>query len=834
MPHNVSQVRFVCVVAALAIMTVTAHQLHADDVSFSRDIQPILARRCFACHGPAEQEAGLGLHDRSLSTAESESGVPAIVPGGPEASALIQRVSSQDAATRMPPEGQPLSDDEITLLKDWIADGAEYAPHWSFVRPQRPDPPVVERPELTRNMIDRFVHARLDVSGLSPAPIATRGKLVRRLYLDLIGLLPPTDTVDAFGDGTLDYSKIVDRLLDSEHFGERWGRHWLDLARYADTFGYERDDVRPNAWRYRDWVIRSFNRNQPYDEFLIDQLAGDLLVNPSLDQRIATGLHRMNIRNNESGINKEDYRNREMVDRVNTTCTSMLALTLGCCQCHAHKYDPFSQADYYQLYAFFNNIKPKDTAVSSTPAEQEQYDRAKTDLDARKKFLEERRQLIDEMRKHSSFYSWRGEDVGKTSQVIKQLNLTNSVIGALRMPQDKSEVLSRFWDSLHGRADDTNMALKQLTVQKRHLPKPYIMTLAESSENRRPTHVLTRGDFKQKGDRVDAGTPNVLPPFKSRSDTPDRLDLARWITSPDNPLTARVVVNHIWAHLFGRGIVTSVDDFGTQGESPTHPDLLDWLSVEFMESGWDRKQMIRTIVQSATYRQSSRVLVSDDPDHQPAFGPENLLFARQSRFRVESEIVRDLFLDASGLLHREVGGPTIHPVIPAAVRNLGYKYKTRWMVSNRPQRYRRGLYIHFKRTNPYPTLVMFDGPESNVCQAMRNRSNTPLQALATLNDPVFVECAQALGRTLVVRQNADKDRLDFLSKLCLARNPEPRETNALLQLLTTERCWYREHPNDAVKLVGDYSADPIENYETAAWIAVARTVLNLDEFVTRE
>ena len=834
MSRKQSQVRLVCVIAGLASAAVADHQLHANDVSFSRDIQPILARRCFACHGPAEQEAGLGLHDRSLSTAESESGVLAIVPGRPEASALIQRVSSRDAATRMPPEGQPLRDDEIALLKDWIADGAEYAPHWSFVRPKRPDSPVVKRPELTRNMIDRFVHARLDAIALSPAPVASRGKLIRRLYLDLIGLLPPTDIADAFENGTLDYRNVVDHLLDSEHFGERWGRHWLDLARYADTFGYERDDVRPNAWRYRDWVIQSFNRNQPYNEFLTDQLAGDLSVNSSLDQRIATGLHRMNIRNNESGINKEDYRNREMADRVNTTGTSMLGLTLGCCQCHSHKYDPFSQAEYYQLYAFFNNIKSEDTAISGTAGEQERYDRAKADLDTRKKYLEGRRQLIDEMRKYSSFHSWRGNDTDKTSQIVKQLHLTDSVIAALRMPQDHVAVVSRFWDSLDGRADDTNAALRQLSVQKRHLPKPYIMALAESSRNRRPTHVLTRGDFKQKGERVEAGTPNVLPPFKARGDIPDRLDLARWIASPDNPLTARVAVNHIWAHLFGRGIVTSVDDFGTQGELPTHPDLLDWLSVEFMESGWDRKHMIRTIVQSATYRQSSQVLLSDDPNHQSACGPENLLFARQARFRVESEIVRDLFLDASGLLHREVGGPTIHPVLPDAVRNLGYKYKTRWRVSDKPHCYRRGLYIHFKRTNPYPTLVMFDGPESNVCQAMRNRSNTPLQALATLNDPVFVECAQSLGRTLASRQIADRDRLSFLCMLCLVRNPEARESNALLKLLTAERHWYREHPNDAVKIVGDYSADPIENYETAAWIMVARTVLNLDEFVTRE
>lgn len=824
----------VTIICVVTLLPATASPLRADDVSFSRDIQPILAKRCYACHGPADREAGLAFHDRSVAIAEAESGETAIVPGDPQASALLHRITADDESIRMPPEGDPLTTEQIKLLTDWIAQGAEYSEHWAFVPPQRAPVPDIRHPNLARNAVDHFVQKKLDKIDLTAVEPASPAMLIRRLYLDLLGLLPPVDRVTAFENGEVSYSDLVDQLLASEHFGERWGRHWLDLARYADTFGYERDDVRPNAWRYRDWVVQSFNRNQPYDQFLIEQLAGDLLEEPTLDQRIAVGLHRMNIKNNESGINKEDYRNREMVDRVNTTSTAMLGLTLGCCQCHSHKYDPFTQTEYYQLYAFFNNIELKDTDIEGTPAEQSRFKKAQAALDARKSLLESRKKLIQDMRRHKSFVAWQGDDSSKTDQAIRLLELNGADSSAVRDPAGNVDALAVLWKSLSGRADDINKALKQLSVQTRHLPKPYIMTMAEATKDRRPTHVLERGDFKQKGDEVHATTPAALPALLARGDTADRLDLANWIVSRDNPLTARVAVNHVWAHLFGRGIVTSADDFGTQGEPPTHPQLLDWLAVEFMESGWDRKQLIRTIVHSATYQQSSRVITSDNPEHQLAYGPDNALFARQSRFRVESEIVRDLFLDASDLLHPELGGPTVHPAIPAAVSDLGYKYKTRWIVSNKPQRYRRGIYIHFKRTNPYPTLLMFDGPESNLCQAMRNRSNTPLQALATLNDPVFVEGAQALGKRLTEQQAADASRLEQLLRRCLARSPEDRETSALQQLLNSERDWYQNHTDQAARLVGEYTSESVSTAESAAWIAVARTVLNLDEFVTRE
>lgn len=806
----------------------------AERVPF-QDVQSILAKRCFACHGPADQEAGLALDKFATATQELESGDFAVVPGDPEKSQLLARITAEDPDVRMPPEGKPLSTGEITTLTRWIEQGAEYERHWSFVRPQRQPIPEVTS-QGVENAIDHFVIAKLEEIDLTLSAQADPGKLIRRLYLDLIGLLPPPKKTRDFVHGEISYSQVVDELLASKHFGERWGRHWLDLARYADTFGYERDDVRPNAWRYRDWVVNSYNRNQPYDEFLIEQLAGDLLDSPTLGQRIATGLHRMNIHNNESGINREDYRNREMVDRVNTTSTAMLGLTLGCCQCHSHKYDPLTQADYYSFYAFFNNLETKDAEIEGTEDEKKKYASAKREFDAKKKRLDDRGKLLGELRKFKSFSDWHQQKGSQTKTILAKLDLSPHLQDALRAPNDHISELTTLWNSLPARSDEVAKARRQLSVQQRHLPKPYIMQLEERTEKRRPTHILVRGDFKQKGDRVEARTPEALPPFSPRDDQADRLDLAHWIADRNNPLTARVAVNHIWRHLFGRGIVPTVDDFGTQGEPPTHPHLLDWLAVQFMDSGWDRKQLVRTIVHSATYRQSSQMRHSDHLPHQIAFGPDNPLFARQTRMRVEAEIIRDIFLDASRLIHLTSGGPTIHPVAPSAIRDLGYKYKTRWIVSDRPDRYRRALYIHFKRTNPYPTLIMFDGPESNVCQASRNRSNTPLQALATLNDPVFVECAQALGQNIAQTKKSDDIALQDLARHCFSREFETREIRTLSKLLRSEREWYRAHPAEAEDLIGNQGkgTDSVHRSETAAWISVARAVLNLDEFITRE
>ena len=834
-----------CLAATAADTAATAADTAADKpaptVRFSRDIRPLLASKCFACHGPAEKEGGLALHEQGPATARTDSDHRAIVPGRPDQSHLLERVRSSDPKLRMPHDAPPLTPAEIALLETWIAQGARYEKHWSFVPPRRTRPPTVPRKhrKQVRSAIDRFVIARLQPRQLGLSQQATPHTLLRRLSLDLVGLLPSQQQIEQFVANPSDdaYLQLVDQLLASPHFGERWGRHWLDLARYADSFGYERDDVRPNAWRYRDWVINSINRNQPYDQFIREQLAGDLLPDATLEQKIATGLHRMNIKNNESGINKQDYRNRETVDRVNTTATSVLGLTLGCAQCHSHKYDPIPQRDFYSFYAFFNNIDEKNIDIEGTPADRAIYQAALAEVKQQQDTLKARRSALAAMRKHANLAAWQKSLGQKTTDIASQLSklgLSDSLARLLTQPAAglspaQQQAAADFWNSLEGRHDDTGQAMAQVSVQKRHLPKPYVMTIAERAKDRKVTHVLLRGDFKQKGQPVQPGTPSSLPPLKPRNTSPDRLDLARWLVGPDNPLSARVAVNHAWAHLFGRGLVSSRDDFGSQGTPPTHPALLDWLAVEFTQSGWDRKALVRTIVTSATYRQSSHLtprLASDDPD--------NLWLARQGRYRVEAEIIRDLFLHAAGLLHRTVGGPTIHPVKPLGTEELAYKYKTRWIVSNRPDRYRRGMYILFKRTNPYPSLMIFDSPGSNVCLAQRNRSNTPLQALTTLNDPVFFECAQALGQRIASGASSPADRLNRAALASLSRPLSSEELGILAQLHADEQAWFASHLDEARQVIGRPGTPRGRESSTAAWISVARTLLNLDEFLNRE
>ncbi len=830
-----------CLAATTAAPAATAADKPVPTVRFSRDIRPLLATKCFACHGPADQEGGLALHQRGQATARTDSKHRAIVPGRPDQSHLLARVRSSDSKLRMPHDAPPLSPAEIALLETWIAQGARYEKHWSFVPPRRTRPPSVPRQhrKQVRSPIDRFVIASLQPRQLGLSQQAAPHTLVRRLSLDLVGLLPSQQQIERFVANPSDdaYLQLVDQLLASPHFGERWGRHWLDLARYADSFGYERDDVRPNAWRYRDWVINSINRNQPYDQFIKEQLAGDLLPGSTLEQKIATGLHRMNIKNNESGINKDDYRNRETVDRVNTTATSVLGLTLGCAQCHSHKYDPIPQSDFYSFYAFFNNIDEKDIAIEGSPADRATYQAALARVKQQQATLKARRDTLAAMRQHASLAAWQKSLGQKTTDIagqVKKLGLPDSLARLLTQPADtltpaQQQSAAEFWNTLDGRHDDTGQAMAQVSVQKRHLPKPYVMTVAERGKDRKVTHVLLRGDFKQKGQAVQPATPVSLPPLKPRNTSPDRLDLARWLVGPQNPLSARVAVNHAWAHLFGRGLVASRDDFGSQGTPPTHPALLDWLALDFTQSGWDRKALVRTIVTSATYRQSSHLtprLTSADPD--------NLWLARQGRYRVEAEIIRDLFLDAAGLLHRKVGGPTIHPVKPGGTEELAYKYKTRWIVSNRPDRYRRGMYILFKRTNPYPSLMIFDSPGSNVCLAQRNRSNTPLQALTTLNDPVFFECAQALGQRIASGSSSPTQRLNQAALASLSRPLSTEELSILENLYAVEQAWFARHLDEARQVVGRSKTPSHDLASTAAWISVARTLLNLDEFLNRE
>jgi hypothetical protein len=767
----------------------------AAEVDYVRDVQPILARSCTSCHGPQKQRRSLRL-DTAASVREGGDSGPAVVPGQSAQSRLYQAITGAANVTAMPPKGPRLDATEIARIKTWIDQGAKLpalakddakqnkAAHWAFQPIRRPPVPEVAKeaaPAWIRNPIDAFILARLRKEGLKPSAEADRVTLLRRLALDLTGLLPTPEDVDAFvKDTRVDaYERQVDRLLASPHYGERWARHWLDLARYADSNGYSIDSPR-TIWPYRDWVINALNKDLPFDQFTVQQLAGDLLPNATKEQQIATGFHRNTLINEEGGIDPEQFRVEAVLDRVNTTGSVWLGVTLGCAQCHNHKYDPFSQREYYQLFAFFNNQEEPDLPLGD-PA---------PDAAPKKK-------------------------------------------GKKNVP--------------------TTMVLRERATP-------------------RETHILRGGDFTRPGDKVGPGTPAVLSPLfpkddggqgsgvgrgswlvdrETHSDTPreasheprpthalpNRLDLARWLVRPDNPLTARVFVNRVWGQYFGVGLVETENDFGTRGTPPSHRELLDWLAAEFLDRGWSLKSLHRLIVTSATYRQSSRVR----PELETV-DPRNRLLARQSRVRLEAEVIRDAALAASGLLDRRVGGPSVFPPQPDGI----YKFTQRqhaWKTSTGPDRFRRGLYTFFQRSAPYPALTVFDAPDANSACTRRNRSNTPLQALTLLNDQAFMEMALGLAeRVLKDDRDGDPERLRHAFRLCLSREPSPAEAKRLEQYLSTQREEFRAAPAEAKALLesagkrGQTTTPPQETevVERAAWTAVARVLLNLDEFITRE
>jgi hypothetical protein len=629
---------------------------------FNREVRPILSDRCFKCHGPATQMGRVRLDSPRHATHKD-----AVVPGKPAESGIIERVTMEADEDRMPPPeaGPRLTADEIDVLKRWIEHGAEYAPHWAFVPPRRPEIPAVNRESQPsawgRNPVDAFILARLGQAGLKPSPEADRPTLIRRVYLDLIGLLPSPAEVEAFvNDRSPDaYEKVVDQLLSSPHYGERQARHWLDLARYADSNGFTIDGAR-SIWPYRDWVIKAFNDDLPFDRFTIEQLAGDLLPNATIEQKIATGFHRNTPFNEEGGTDPEQFRVERTVDRANTTAAVWLGLTAACAQCHDHKYDPFTQKDYFRLYAFFDSCDEPTLPVGGGP-----------ELEAK----------VNELTAKMNQFSQEGkpEEATKVEAEIKKL--------IRKVPT---------------------------TLVLRERPTP------------RESYVMIRGDFLRKGEAVTPGFPEVLSPAGTKTGPQrrlTRLDLAQWLVSPENPLTARVVVNRYWQQFFGLGLVETENDFGMQGSLPTHPELLDWLAVEFRENGWSTKKLHRLIVTSATYKQASVAR----PDLRTK-DPLNKLLARQSRLRLEAEIIRDAALSASGLLSRKIGGPGVYPPMPPEVFSFTQAKKP-WPESKGEDRYRRGMYTFIWRQSQHHLLTTFDGADAQTACTRRNRSNTPLQAL---------------------------------------------------------------------------------------------------------
>jgi len=1015
----------------------TLAPLAAAGPDFNRDVRPILSNRCFKCHGPdeAHQEAGLRLDLRDAAVRALDSGERAIVPGHADSSELVARIESDDPDLVMPPPQTKvsLSADEKRVLREWIAAGAAYAPHWAFVPPRLPAPPAVRDDAFVRNPIDRFVLARLEAEGLGPAAPADRATLCRRVHLDLIGLPPSPDELEAFlADASPDaYERLVEQLLASPRYGERWARKWLDLARYADTNGYEKDRAR-TIWPYRDWVIRALNDDMPFDLFTIRQIAGDMLPEATVDDVVATGFHRNTMLNEEGGIDPLEFRYLAMVDRVGTTGATWLGLTTACAQCHTHKYDPLTHTDYFRLFALLNNAdepewtvpgpefsahraaiterieeawkqlpsawpeRPDDCPHPGEAPDREpapkaasekaawraleerfaDWDRAESVRavawvplrpvamtsslphltarddgrvlaggDATKSdvyeislppattpvrairlevlpdeslpehgpglcsyegpkgdfFLSEfevhgggKRLAIatattsfdgqafaggktnaaatidgemssgwttngEQGRPHAAVYRLAEPAPAGTSLVVTmrferhyacplgcfRLSLADAVDAearghtaaeemalakpvATRTAAERELVFRRFLET----APELAAAVKQIHALERQLRagKRTLVLRERPADNPRITHRHHRGEFTQPEEKVSPAVPAFLPQLPG--DAPaDRLALARWLVSPDNPLTARVTVNRQWQAFFGRGLVATVEDFGYQGGSPSHPELLDWLAVSFREPGptgglgWSQKSLHRLIVTSATYRQASQI-----PAALAARDPHNLLLARGPRVRLEAEIIRDSLLKAAGLLSDKMYGPGVRPPQPAGVTEVAYG-SPKWEPSQGEDRHRRGIYTFQKRTAPFAFTTTFDGPTGEACIARREVSNSPLQALTLLNDPMFVEIAQALGRVALAAGPDDTSRLEALAVRLLSRRLEPDEGEAVAEYLATQRRRLAAGELDAARLAGGEPAADVQ--ERAAWTLVARALMNLDETIVK-
>ena len=789
------------------------------DIDFTRDIRPILSEKCFRCHGPDEaaRAGGLRLDEYAAAVAE-RGGKRAIAPGAPAASELLARIKSDDPSRRMPLGGDRLGDRQIELLEEWISAGAEYKRHWAYKKPERPQPPPVSDIGRPRNPIDRFILNKLDAAGLKPSAEAEPAVLMRRLYLDLIGIPPLPEQIDDFLARPSDeaYLATVEELLESPQYGEHWARHWLDLARYADSNGYQHDDLR-EIWPYRDWVIRAFNDDMPFDRFTIEQLAGDLLPEPSLEQLVATGFNRNTPMNGSGGSKIDEVRNAMLVDRVNTTATVWLGATLGCAQCHTHKYDPFTIEEYYRFYAYFDQGVDETVLRGAgntrkyyvgaqielpvSPARRSQYAAVKAQHEFLKMAINQA-----EFEAIADLPKW-------AERQLTNRDLPPLVKNALAKPQeertesDNNAIRDAF---LRTRSEvvERRKELGRLSARMRTLAPPTTLIMADKPAPVR-TYLLKRGRVGNHGKAVEPGAPAALHALDPGLPA-DRLGLAKWIVSPENPLMARVTVNRFWSEIFGRGIVASAEDFGRQGEAPTHPALLDWLAVEFVESGWSVKSVIRLIVTSSTYRQSSRgsaALQERDPD--------NALLARGPRFRLAAEAIRDSLLAVSGLLSLKMGGPPVYPPQPEGLwKEISGVGDANYPTSQKADRRRRGIYTILRRGAPYPSFTVFDAPPREACAAMRARTNSPLQALTLLNDPAYIEVAAALAkRVMDMSAASDQDRLVYAFRRCVTRRPSEVELQEIDRLLNEFR-------------------GASEN-EAEAWLSLARVLLNLDETITK-
>ncbi|MCK0157930.1 PSD1 and planctomycete cytochrome C domain-containing protein [Cellulophaga sp. F20128] len=882
-----------------------------EKVDYSLQIKPILNKHCITCHGGVKKSAGLSFLFEEEAFANTESGHPAIIPGNAEKSSFIQRLKEKDPELRMPYEKAKLSDEEIDLLTRWVDQGAQWGKHWAYSLPEKVKVPNTteeagfsssSESSFIKNDIDKFILEKLEANNLQPNKQAEKEVLIRRLALDITGLPPSENLFNTWMQGAISYEAMVDTLLSKESYGEKWATWWLDLARYADTKGYEKDGSR-SMWKYRDWVIQSLNKDMPYDQFTIEQLAGDLLPDPSIDQLIATAFHRNTMNNDEGGTDDEEFRVATVIDRVNTTFEVWQSTTIGCVQCHSHTYDPFKNEEYYKLMAFFNNSMDEDTPDEVpvlkfyTEKQQKEVDKINAWVAkyGDKKLAKEYHDFL--LYSHPMYQTHRASNF-KNGQLAdgKYLALWNNGSCVIKdiTTNEASSIYLKYWASYDGtkmtiKEDNENgELLSEFTINKsgntihkfpfkktkekvnlyfeakndklppqantssisllgfiRDLPgkdapgyeeiNTAFLTMINSPtttvpimvENpdymERTTQVFERGNWLMKADTVQPATPVVLNPWKKEWPK-DRLGLAKWMVSKENPLTARTVVNRVWHQIYGVGIVASLEDMGSQSDAPSHPELLDWLSLRLMnEHNWSIKKLVKDIVLSGTYRQSS--LSSPELNE---LDPHNELYARGPRIRLGAEQIRDQALAISGLLSAKMYGPGVMPPQPTGVWQTVYSGES-WTTSKGEDKFRRGIYTFLKRTSPYPSFITFDAGSREVSTVRRTITNTPLQALVTLNDPVYLETAYHLAKYMDTENNTSKGITIGYHK-ALYSNIRPTTLQILEELYTDA---FTEFSNDATatKKFLPFEKDP--NANLAALTVVANAIMNLDEFLTK-
>lgn len=835
--------RYLLLLASTVAFALNCPRLCADSplpelVEFNRDIRPILSENCFACHGPDKNQRKADLRlDTEEGATEDRGGYKAVAVGKPDESELYKRVITPDDKKRMPPAkaGKRLTQRQTDLIKKWLAQGGKWQKHWSLIPPRRPAVPQVSGKAPPANVIDAFIESRLELEGLKLSPEADRRTLLRRLSFDLIGLPPTPEEMDAFlADQSPDaYDKVLDRLLASKHFGERMALYWLDLVRYGDTGGYHSDNHRDVAL-YRDYVINAFNDNKPFDRFTMEQLAGDLQPNASTEQKIGSGYNRLLMTTEEGGAQPKEYMAKYAADRVRNASVVWLGLTMGCTECHDHKFDPLKTKEFYQFASFWADIKEKavgrqDQDLLPTPDQAAQMTLLDSQIAAAQKELATQTPALDKAQVEWEKTARDNKDKKVPQNIVAILNLE-----AKQRTDAHKKALSDYFRTVASQLDGARKTLADAQAKKEKLRPSIPTTLISMAVPPREMRVLPRGNWlSDAGEVVSPGIPVAVSPslgVKDRRAT--RMDLAQWMVAPENPLVARVFVNRLWKLMYGQGIVKTLEDFGSQGAWPTHPELLDWLAVEFRDSGWNVKHLIKLMAQSRTYKQSSAV----GPDLAQR-DPYNKLLARQARFRLDAEMVRDNALAVSGLLSRKIGGPSAKPYQP-----LGY-----WAYLNFPKRewekdkgedlYRRGLYTYWCRTFPHPSLTAFDAPSREECTAERPRSNTPLQALVLLNDPTYVEAARVFAEKVIKEGGKEPgQRIQFAYRRALTRQAVPEEIKVLDDLYQQHLKQYQGDISAAQALlqVGDRpAAKDIDPAELAAWTSVARVILNLHETITR-